>query len=144
MPGAHAALSGLYGQRLALPEVLQLLSAQLDYEARIGAWGRITHEVMTKVQLAELMPTRASAHAQAILALAAQAVGRLDFRDWLRARATLLADPAELIVRRPILADLWPQDPAAADRIATVDSTVPAQTAASAGDVTSESNEESR
>lgn len=106
--GAYDALSGLYGQRLSLAEVLKLLAAQLDYESRIGAWGRMTYEVMTKVQLAELMPTPAAARTQALLALASRNTGREDFCEWLRARAGLLADPATLVGQRPVLAELWP------------------------------------
>src|SRR4051812_8433592 len=67
--GTYEALAGLYQQRLALSEVLNLLVAQLGYEARIGAWDRMMHEVMSKVQLAELMPPLASARTQAFLAL---------------------------------------------------------------------------
>jgi hypothetical protein len=107
LSGVHEALTGMYGQRLTLAETLQLLSAQLDYEARIGAWPRMMHEVMTKVQLAELMPSSAAASTQALLALAARHTGRQDFCDWLAARAELLADPADLIARRPHLAELW-------------------------------------
>ena len=105
--GAYDALGGLYGQRLSLAEVLKLLAAQLDYESRVGAWGRMTHEVMTKVQLAELMPAPAAARTQALLALAARHTGREDFCDWLRARAALLVDPATLVAQRPLLAELW-------------------------------------
>lgn len=106
--GAYDALSGLYGQRLSLMEVLKLLSAQLDYESRVGAWDRMTHEVMTKVQLAELMPALASARTQALLALAAKKSERGDFAEWLKARAALLVDPATLVAQRPLLAELWP------------------------------------
>jgi hypothetical protein len=106
--GAYDALSGLYGQRLSLAEVLKLLAAQLDYESRVGAWGRMTHEVMTKVQLAELMPAAAAARTQALLALASRKTGREDFCVWLMARAALLAEPAALVAQRPLLAELWP------------------------------------
>jgi tetratricopeptide (TPR) repeat protein len=110
--GTHGALSGLYGQRLSLAEVLVLLVAQLDYEARVGAWDRMMHEAMTKVQLAELMSSPSAARAQALLALAAGRSGRPDFRDWLRARAELLVDSQSLVARRPMLAEVW-ADPAA-------------------------------
>jgi len=106
--GAYDALSGLYGQRLTLAEVLKLMSAQLDYESRVGAWDRMTHEIMTKVQLAELMPAPAAAQSQALLALAAGKTGRQDFAEWLKARAALLVEPAALVAHRPLLADLWP------------------------------------
>ena len=109
--GAHAALSGLYGQRLALAEVLVLLVAQLDYEARVGAWDRMMHDVMTKVQLAELMSSPSAARAQALLAVAARHAGRPDFCAWLRARAELLVDWQTLVARRPMLAELWSDAP---------------------------------
>jgi hypothetical protein len=115
--GAYDALAGLYGQRLSLAEVLNLLAAQLDYESRIGAWGRMMHEAMTKVQLAELMPAAAAARTQALLAVAAREVGRHDFADWLRSRAELLADPSALVARRPLLATLWPANPGRATAV---------------------------
>ena len=111
--GAYDALSGLYGQRLSLSEVLNLLLTQLDYEVRVGAWDRIMHDVMTKVQLAELMPPPAAARTQALLALAAKKAGRADFSDWLRSRVELLVDPPALIGQRPFLAELWPEAPSA-------------------------------
>jgi hypothetical protein len=116
--GTYEALSGLYGQRLALPQVLDLLAAQLDYESRIAAWPRIMNDVMTKVQLAELMPTAVSARTQALLALGAKNVGRHDFEEWLRFRAELLIDPPTLIAQRPLLGQLWPS-PRSADAVAS-------------------------
>lgn len=106
--GTYDALSGLYRDRLSLGEALNLLSAQLDYESRVGAWERMFHEVMSKVQLAELMPASSAAKAQAMLALAARRVGREDFCGWLRQRTELLADPSSLIAQRAMLAELWP------------------------------------
>lgn len=105
--GAYEALSGLQGQPMSLAEVLDLLSAQLDYESRIGAWDRVMHEPMTKVRLVELMPAATAARAQAFMALAAGRIGRDDFRRWLRARAELLADPKDLVADRPMLAEVW-------------------------------------
>jgi hypothetical protein len=109
--GAYDALSGIYGQRLSLSEVLNLLLSQLDYESRIGAWSRMMHDAMTKVQLAELMPPPAAARTQALLALSAKNIGRADFCDWLRSRVELLVDPPTLVAQRPLLADLWPAAP---------------------------------
>jgi hypothetical protein len=123
--GAHAALSGLYGQRLSLNEVLVLLVSQLDYEARIGAWDRMMHEAMTKVQLAELMSTPAAARAQALLAVAAGHVGRADFRDWLRARVELLVEWQALVAQRPMLAELWSDDGPAAPPTAAAGDAAP-------------------
>ena len=64
--------------------------------------------VMSKVQLAELMPAVNAARAQAMLALAAGKAGRPDLSDWLRRRAELLGDAPALKKERPILAELWP------------------------------------
>ena len=108
LPGAHEALTGLYTQRLSLAEVLNLLAVQLDYESRIGAWQRMMDRVMHKVQLAELMPASTAARTQAFLALAAKHVGRLDWSDWLRRRAELLADTQKLTSERSLLKELWP------------------------------------
>jgi hypothetical protein len=106
--GAHEALAGLHSQRLSLNETLNLLAVQLDYEARVGAWSAMVSGVMSKVQLAELMPAVNAARAQAMLALAARKAGRQDLSDWLRKRAELLGDAAALKKERPILAELWP------------------------------------
>jgi hypothetical protein len=106
--GAHEALSGLGSQRLSLNETLNLLAVQLDYEARVGAWATMVNGVMSKVQLAELMPAVNAARAQAMLALAALKSGRPDLSEWLRRRAELLGDAPALKKDRPILAELWP------------------------------------
>jgi hypothetical protein len=106
--GVYDALAGLYRQRLSLVEVLNLLLAQLDYESRVGAWDRMMNQVMSKVQLAELMTPTSSARTQALLALAAKRSGRSDFCDWLRSRVELLADRGTLTTQRSILAELWP------------------------------------
>jgi len=105
--GAYHAMTGLYRERLALPEMLHLLLIQLDYSARIGAWQPMMDGIMAKVQLAELMPTASAARAQALLALAAKRTGRDDFASWLKARAELLADVQKLAVERPLLRGLW-------------------------------------
>ena len=113
--GAHAAIAELYNDRLSLPEALSLLSVQLDYLSRINAWERMLEGIPTKVQLAELMPTGASAKAQALLALAAAKLGRTDLADYLRRRVELLVDVDELIRSRPALHELYrvaPTDPA--------------------------------
>jgi len=106
--GAHEALAGLQSQKLSLNETLNLLAVQLDYEARVGAWSAMISGVMSKVQLAELMPSVNAARAQAMLALAARKSGRPDLSDWLRRRAELLGDATALKKERPILAELWP------------------------------------
>jgi xanthosine utilization system XapX-like protein len=113
LPGGYAALSELYSQQLSLEEVLNLLALQLDYESRIGAWQKMFTGVESKVQLAELMPSSASARVQALLALAAGKAGRPDWQQWLRKRAELLGDVNSLAGERPILWELWtrPQEP---------------------------------
>lgn len=105
--GAYDAISGLYRERLSLPEVLNLLAIQLDYSTRIGAWQSMLDNVMEKVQLTELMPPAISARCQAALALAAKKLGRQDLADWLRARAELLADVQQLTLDRPALVEVW-------------------------------------
>ena len=105
--GAYEAIIVLHRYRLPLPELLNLLLIQLDYSARIGAWQSMMDDVMAKVELAELMPTAASARAQALLALAARKMGRDDFVQWLRARVELLADVQKLASERPVLRELW-------------------------------------
>jgi hypothetical protein len=107
LKAAHEAITGLYAHRLSLAEVLNLLRVQIDYEARIGAWDRMMAGVMNKVHLAELMPGGTAARVQALLAVAAGNVGRPDWRDWLRGRAELLADPSRIIEERPVLRELW-------------------------------------
>jgi hypothetical protein len=109
LQGAHAALVSLYDQRLSLGEAISLLGIQLDYESRIGAWEAMLPKGATykRVQLAELMPGETSARAQALMALAARKLGREDWAQWLRGRAELLADPAELVRERAVLAELW-------------------------------------
>lgn len=105
--GAHESLMHLYDQRLSLPEATTLLSVQLDYLSRIGAFTQMLDQVNTKVQLAELMPAGSAGQAQALLALAAKKAGRADWELWLRRRAELLLDPKRLIEHRPLLAELW-------------------------------------
>ncbi len=105
--GAHDCLVRLYEQRLMLGQALSLLSVQLEYLARIGAWDQMLEQVQTRVQLAELMPTESAATVQALLALAARKTARENWCDWLRRRAELLVDPALLIERRPVLGELW-------------------------------------
>ncbi len=105
--GAYQAIQGLYRHRLSLAEVLNLQLVQLDYQSRVGAWGQMFSQVMSKVQLAELMPATSAARCQALLALAAQKLGRNDWVDWLRRRAELLADAEKLVEEKPLLGGLW-------------------------------------
>jgi len=109
LTGTHDALARLYLTRLNLAEALQLQQLQSEYLARIGAFEPMLEGMKTRIQLAELMPASAAARTQALLALAARKTGRNDLSQWLRRRAELLCEPAELISEQPILAELWPQ-----------------------------------
>jgi hypothetical protein len=106
MDGAHEAIQGLYQERLTLVEAMNLMVVQLDYEARIGAWEGMMRNLMSKVQLAEIMPAVSAAKAQAMLALAAKKVGRHDWAQWLTRRAALLTDINALVAMRPMLGEL--------------------------------------
>jgi hypothetical protein len=107
--GAYEAIAGLYKERLALGEAMNLQLVQLDYLWRIRAWREMFDNVAAKAQLAELMPAGGAARSQAMLALAARKIGREDWAAWLMARAQLLIDPSQLVRERPVLAELWPQ-----------------------------------
>ena len=107
--GAGEAIADLFRQRLSLAEVLKLLAVQLDYQARVGAWGEMASGITAKVQLADLMPAQSAARSQALLALAAKHAGRDDWSQWLRRRAELLADVQRLAGDRPVLWELWRQ-----------------------------------
>jgi hypothetical protein len=105
--GAYEALRSLQAQRLSLAEGLHLMTLQLDYCSRIGAWQWIFDGVATKAQLAELMPTPSAARAQAFMALAAKKVNQPDWSRWLQQRVELLADVPALVAERPVLRELW-------------------------------------
>ena len=105
--GAYDAMIRLHEERLSLGEAVQLLMIELDYGSRVGAWDYMLNNIMTKVQLAEIMPTQSAARAQAMLALAAKKLGRGDWSDWLAKRAALLVDPAEMVIERPVLKELY-------------------------------------
>lgn len=105
--GAYENIGRLYEQRLSLREALRLMSVQLDYQARVGAWDQMIQQIATKVQMAELLPTAHAARAQAQLALAARKTGRADWSDWLRRRVELLVPVEALRADRPMLAELW-------------------------------------
>lgn len=107
LPTAGESISRLYQQRLSLDQALKLLSIQLDYEAAVGDWERMMHNIAAKVQLAEIMSTEMSARVQALLALAASRRKCDDWSMWLRRRVELLADIELLVSRRPMLRELW-------------------------------------
>ena len=111
LPGAFAAMGRLFRQRLSLAEALTLQLLQLDYAWRIGAWESMVQGVGGKVQMCELMPPINAARSQALLALAAYKLNRTDLGDWLRRRAQLLADPPEISAGRPVLEEMFRQNP---------------------------------
>lgn len=106
---ASAPLASLRSERLSLAESMGLLQLELDYQSRSGQWAQMLEGFMPKVQLAEVMPSGASARVQALLALSALKAGREDVADWLRERAALLESPRELVARRPLLGELFPE-----------------------------------
>jgi hypothetical protein len=105
--GAYDAFIRLHDERLSLGEAVQLLVTEMDYGSRVGAWNHMVASPMTKVQLAELMPTQSAATVQALLALAAKKVDRMDVSEWLKRRAELLVDADELIRQKPVLRELF-------------------------------------
>lgn len=109
LQGAHEAIAGLYQHRLTLPEAMNLLQVELDYQARVGAWQQMAANLPSKVQLAELLPAETSARTQAFLGLAAKKAGMLDWSELLRRRVELLADVQALSRSRPVLSELWQQ-----------------------------------
>jgi hypothetical protein len=96
---------------LNLNESLTLQLLQLDYGSRIGAWDAMLQGLSLKVQLSELMPTLNAARSQALLALAALKSNQAELAQWLRRRAELLVDPQQIAADRPIVAELFAQNP---------------------------------
>ncbi len=107
LPTVHNCLARLWGHRVNLSESLKLLEVQLDYQSRTGAWAAMADGLAHKVEMAELMPSESAAGAQALLGLAARRTGRPAWAEWLGRRADLLADRADLVKRRPALAEFW-------------------------------------
>lgn len=107
LTGTYEVVRRLYNHRLTLAEALQLMTLQLDYETRIGAWSNAMNGVQAKLDLCELLPSRESARAQALLALAAYRLGRDDWAHWLAQRVRLLTDVNELVTRQPIVRELF-------------------------------------
>jgi hypothetical protein len=113
---AAGPLASLRGERLSLAESMNLVQIELDYQTRSGQWHAALAGFMGKVQLAEVMPSASAARIQALLGLSAARSGRADVARWLRRRAELLSDPADLVRQRPALAALWPGEADPANR----------------------------
>ena len=108
--GAYGAIAALYQERLSLGEAIQLTAIQLDYLARVGAWGEMTRGMRKKVELLELAPAKINARGQAMLALAAKQTGMREWEEYLRRRVELVADPAELVKERGMLGEVLMQN----------------------------------
>ncbi|MFI5379930.1 MAG: hypothetical protein ACHRHE_11580 [Tepidisphaerales bacterium] len=106
--GAYSPLASLYAERLSLGEALELTWVQLDYLARIGQWPAMLAGLKQKLAMAELMSPARSAMSQAMLCLAAGRLGKPELTAWLKLRVEAIAEPGELIARRPALAEIWP------------------------------------
>jgi len=109
LASAGAAIATVRQGQPSLAELMQLLVLELDYQSRQSHWQAMLDGFMSKAQLAEVMPSGPSARVQGLLALAAMKCGRDDVALWLRRRAELLADPADLVSRQPALAEVWPE-----------------------------------
>jgi hypothetical protein len=107
MPGAYAAMNSLQRCRLSLNETLTLQLLQLDYSWRIGGWEAMLQGIGGKVQMSELMSPINAARSQALLALAAYKLNRIDLARWLRRRAELLAEPGEISGGRKPLDEMF-------------------------------------
>jgi hypothetical protein len=105
--GAHGEIAGLYSRRLSLGEALGVMRLQLDYSARVGAWGQMLQNVGDKIRLCELMTATNAARSQALLAVAARRGGKMELSAWLRDRAELLEDRTTLVGARRVLGELW-------------------------------------
>lgn len=107
LQGVYDNLARLYDHRLSLREALNLMVVQTDYLSRISAWPAMLDKVMTKVEMAEMLPTTQAARTQALLALAARKANRPELSDWLKKRVELLMDVQKLCSARPLLWELW-------------------------------------
>ena len=107
LAAAHAALSAVVAP-LPLRESLKVLQLQTDYCVRVGAWPHVAHDLPAKVELAELLPAETAAVVQAMFALAAKQLNQPAWAAWLSRRAALLAEPAVLVRRHPVLGTLFP------------------------------------
>ena len=104
LPAAYESLNRLAGRQLNLRESIKKLQIELDYGSRVDAWGTMLDQWPAKLTVIELLPALEAARAQALLAVAADALRQPQLRDWLLARVALLADAAVLIRQRPLLA----------------------------------------
>lgn len=93
---ATAAVMPLYRHRLDLGESLRLLLLQLRIEGRTGQFRAMCDNLQQKVQTAELLPMPQVLHAHALLWLAAQRCGLVQWEAFLRRRTQLLGGACRL------------------------------------------------
>lgn len=106
-PDAYVAMSELRRMPLTLDEQLSLLPAEVMYCARLGEWRSAMDNLQAKLRLVELLPASLAAPVEAWLALAAKRCNRLDWSAYLKQRAELLVEPAQLRAEEPAFAELW-------------------------------------
>ncbi|MEM1447083.1 MAG: hypothetical protein AAGF84_13575 [Planctomycetota bacterium] len=94
--GAWLALVELGRTPLSLTEALQRMALQTRYELLIGKPAHALSQAGHKIRLAELMPAPQSGAFHAMLAAAAQRLGRNDWFDRLWPRVELLCSEAEI------------------------------------------------
>jgi hypothetical protein len=104
---AGGVLNELAARPMNLSEATNFLALQLDHQSRVGLWDEMSRSMPSKMEMAELLPSPKSAKTQPLLALAARRTGRRDWESYLRRRAELLADVAEITSGRPLLTELW-------------------------------------
>jgi len=107
MPGVYAVAGELCRQRLTLDQTLRLAVVRTRYLAGIGAWEPLAHNIGRMAELAELMDSDDAAMVWALLALGAMKTGRGQWASFLRRRAELLGNPADMISLCPALDHLW-------------------------------------
>ena len=91
---------------LSLGQSLTLLSLYLRADAAAENFGRMTTNLPATLAMLEVMPGFESARCHALLLLAAERRGLDRWPAFLRRRVELLADPADLVKREPLAAEV--------------------------------------
>jgi hypothetical protein len=94
--GAWPGLCELARTPLSLHEALQRLGLQTRYQVMVGQDAAALHQLREKVALAELMPAAPCGAFHALLATAAERLGRENDRRWLRERVELLCTAEQI------------------------------------------------
>lgn len=106
LSSAHSVLSAV-STDMTVRDRLKFLELQVDYCARISAWGCVIESLPHKIELVELMPAWSAARVQAIMAFSALKTGQTEWACWLKRRAELLGDVRSIIESRSFLQELW-------------------------------------